>query len=90
MIMSEVSMYLDSKQAAVVLSPVAEHPVCAVTAGPVAVLAVGQVVPLHLLLHALLYPETHTSNIGKNHIGLLPDDFSGAFRLSVFKQAYQV
>ena len=89
MIMSEVSMYLDSKQAAVVLSPVAEHPVCAVTAGPVAVLAVGQVVPLHFLLHALLYPE-HTSQIGKNHVVLLPDDFSWAFRLSVFKQAYQV
>ena len=89
MIMSEVSMYLDSKQAAVVLSPVAEHPVCAVTAGPVAVLAVGQIVPHHLLLHTLLYPE-HTSQIGKNHVVLLPDDFSWAFRLLIFKQAYQV
>ena len=52
-----VPVCLDSQQAVIVLPPVPGHPVSAVTAGPVGVLAVGHVVLLQLVLHALLYPE---------------------------------
>ena len=51
--MNHFNRYLDSQQTVVVLPPVAEHPVSAVTAGPVAVLALGQFVLLQFLLHAL-------------------------------------
>ena len=39
--MFQVTEYLNGKMAVVVLPPVVEHPVRAVTAQPVAVLAVG-------------------------------------------------
>ena len=48
------NIYLDSQQLVIVLPPVSGHPVTAVTAGPVAVLAVGHVVLLQLVFHAFL------------------------------------
>ena len=44
------------KESVVVVAPVPPHPVLAVTAGPVDVLAVGQLPGLQVVLHLLLYP----------------------------------
>ena len=51
--------HLDVKECVVVVPPVSPHPVLAVTAGPVDVLAVGQVSGLQVVLHLLLYPAHH-------------------------------
>ena len=48
--------HLDVEESVVVVAPVSPHPVLAVTAGPVDVLAVGQLPGLQVVLHTLLYP----------------------------------
>ena len=48
--------HLDVKECVVVVAPVSPHPVLAVAAGPVDVLAVGQLPGLQVVLHLLLYP----------------------------------
>ena len=47
---------LDVEESVVVAAPVSPHPVLAVAAGPVDVLAVGQLSGLQVVLHLLLYP----------------------------------
>ena len=47
---------LDVEESVVVVAPVSPHPVLTVTAGPVDVLAVGQLPGLQVVLHALLDP----------------------------------
>ena len=48
--------HLDVEESVVVAPPVSPHPVLAVTAGPVDVLAVRQLSRLQVVLHLLLYP----------------------------------
>ena len=48
--------HLDVKECVVVVAPVSPHPVLAVAAGPVDVLAVGQFSAIQVVLHTLLYP----------------------------------
>ena len=71
---AEPVTHLDEEEAVVIAPPVPPHPVLAVTAGPVDVLAVGKVPPIQVVLHLLLDP----------------DDLPGALGPSVLKQTDQV
>ena len=56
--------HLYVKKCVVVVAPVSPHPVLAVTAGPVDVLAVGQLPGLQVVLHTLLDPGDDWMTVG--------------------------
>ena len=51
-----VPVLLDADQSVVVLTKVSPHPVNTVTAGPVDILGVGEIIVIKIRLHPLLYP----------------------------------